>query len=138
EAGTSEVPPIAAFESPVLVTGEVDVERDRSVGATGAYTNGGLVGIARGPYEVEDRFGPRARSVPSTDFEHRDPAVHFIERRLVEVDWLAARRCSLRRLDHLAAELIVDAELHGDRGPMPEIIRWWEGRGRRGLRGRGG
>jgi hypothetical protein len=28
EAGTDEVPPLAAFETPVLVLGEVDIQRD--------------------------------------------------------------------------------------------------------------
>src|SRR4029077_7520540 len=64
EAGTSEVPPIAAFDSPVLVRGEVDVERDLSAAAGSADMRGGVRRIAIGPHEVDDRFGPRARPVP--------------------------------------------------------------------------
>ena len=87
-----------------------------------------------GPYKVGDCLGPRARSVPGAEFQHADTAVDVIERRLVEIDWRAARGCAGRRLDHFTAEAVVDPELHGDCCPVAKSIRGRRGRGR----GRGG
>ena len=101
EAGSREVPPIAAFDSPVLVRGEVHIERDLRVGANGADVGGAFLRRTVGPYKVGDCFGPRARSVPGAEFQHANTTVDVIERRLVEIDWRAARGCAGRRLDHL-------------------------------------
>ena len=63
--------------------------------------------ITAGPHEVEDALGAWSRPIADADLEHRDAAIHFVVRGLVQVDCRSPGCPAGGLLDHLAAELVV-------------------------------